>query len=341
MLRDRSCDMSRLSIIAYSVGSLFFLISCSFSIYYGYKVITHDLPKEQKTVEKYNYHFVLVPEELDNEYWKLVEKGAKDAANKYGVLLEYAGPKQANIEDHVKTIEMSAASKVDGIMTQGLSDEQFTPLIDRVVASGIPVVTVDTDAANSRRMAYIGTDNYYAGYLAGKALIADTFGKVNVAIITGSFYANHMQQRVKGFEDAVKPEPRINIIAVEESEISRVKAAEKANQILQDHPEVTAFFGTSALDGIEIAHVVRKYHKQKQIYIIGFDTLPETIDFIREGTISATVVQEPYQMGYGAVKMMIDIIQGKKVPPVVHTDTRILRKADLPVSKQFRKAVDQ
>jgi ribose transport system substrate-binding protein len=339
-LRDRSCYMSRLSIIAYTVGSLFFLISCSFSIYYGYKVITHDLPKEQKTVEKYNYHFVLVPEELDNEYWKLVEKGAKDAAKKYGVLLEYAGPKQANIEDHVKTIEMSAASKVDGIMTQGLSDEQFTPLINRVVASGIPVVTVDTDAANSRRMAYIGTDNYYAGYLAGKALIADTYGKVNVAIITGSFYANHMQQRVKGFEDAVKPEPRINIIAVEESEISRVKAAEKANQILQDHPEVTAFFGTSALDGIEIAHVVKKYHKQKQIYIIGFDTLPETLELIREGVINATVVQEPYQMGYGAVKMMIDLTQGKKVPPVVHTDTRILRKADLPINNQFRRAAE-
>ena len=68
------------------------------------------------------------------------------------------------------------------------------------------------------------------------------------------------------------------MIAVEESEISRVKAAEKANQILQDHPEVNAFFGTSALDGIEIAQVVEKYKKQDQMYIIGFDTLPETLN---------------------------------------------------------------
>ncbi|MBM7654348.1 ribose transport system substrate-binding protein [Neobacillus cucumis] len=330
--------MSRLSIIAYSVCGLFFSVSLAFSLFYGYKVITHDLPKEKKAAETYNYHFVLVPEELDNEYWKLVEKGAQDAAKKYGVLLEYTGPKQANIDDHVKTIEMSAASKVDGIMTQGLSEEQFTPLINRIVASGIPVVTVDTDAANSRRLTYIGTDNYYSGYLAGKALIADTFGEINVAIITGSFYANHMQQRVKGFENAVKSEKRINIITVQESEISRVKAAEKANQILQDHPEVNAFFGTSALDGIEIAHVVKKFHKQHQIYIIGFDTLPETLNFIREGTITATVVQEPYQMGYEAVKMMVDHIQGKKVPPIVHTETRILRKADLPVSTQSGKA---
>jgi ribose transport system substrate-binding protein len=328
--------MSKLSIMAYTVGILFFLVSCSFAIFYGYKVITHDLPVEKKALEKYDYHLVLVPEELDNEYWRLVEQGAQAAAKDYHVMLEYAGPKQANIEDHLKTIEMSAASKVDGILTQGLSDEQFTPLINRVVAGGIPVITVDTDAANSKRMAYIGTDNYYSGFLAGKALIADTKGNANVAIITGSFYANHMQQRVKGFQDAVKAEERIHIIAVEESEISRVKAAEKANQILQDHPEVNAFFGTSALDGIEIAQVIEKYQKQDQIYIIGFDTLPETLRLIRKGTIKATVVQEPFQMGYGAVKMMIDLIEGKKVSPIVHTDTRILRIRDLYGNHQGR-----
>jgi ribose transport system substrate-binding protein len=324
--------MSRLSISAYILGALLFVVSCSLAVFYGYKVMTHKLPVENKSHQTYNYHFVLVPEELDNEYWRLVESGAKDAAKKYGVLLEYTGPKQANIDDHLKAIEMSAASKVDGILTQGLSDEQFTPLINHVIADGIPVITVDTDAANSLRLAYIGTDNYYAGYLAGKALITDTKGKANVAIITGTFYANHQQQRVKGFKDAVKAEPGIHIIDVQQSEISTVKAAEKANQLLLEHPEINAFYGTSALDGIGIAQVIEKYKKQREVYVIGFDKLPETLDYIRKGTIKATVVQEPYEMGFRAVKMMIDLIEGKTVPPVVHTETRIMRIGDLPVS---------
>lgn len=328
--------MSRLSVMAYIFGTVFFLVSCSFAIFYGYKVHTLHLPEEKKPVEKYDYHFVLVPEELDNEYWRLVEQGAKDAAKDYGVILEYAGPKQANIDDHLKTIEMSAASKVDGILTQGLSDEQFTPLINRVVASGIPVITVDTDAANSKRMAYIGTDNYYSGFLAGKALIQDTNGKANVAIITGRFYANHQQQRVKGFQDAVKGEKGIHIIDVVESEISRVRAAEKAYQIIKEHPEVNAFYGTSALDGIGIAQVVDKFVKPGKIYILGFDTLPESLEYIRKGIIKATVVQEPYEMGYRAVKMMIDLIKGKPVPPIVHTNTRIMRIGDLPVGQLGR-----
>lgn len=328
--------MSKLSRLAYLLGTVFFLVSCSFAIFYGYKVLTHDLPVEKNQPEKYDYHFVLVPEELDNDYWRLVEQGAQAAAQDYRVKLEYAGPKQANIDDHLKTIEMSAASKVDGILTQGLSDEQFTPLINRIVESGIPVITVDTDAANSKRLAYIGTDNYYSGFLAGKALIQDTKGHANVAIITGNFYANHQQQRVKGFQDAVKGEKGIHIVDIVESEISRVRAAEKAYQIIKDHPEVNAFFGTSALDGIGIAQVVDKYVKPGKIYIVGFDVLPETLTYIRNGTINATVVQEPYEMGYRAVKMMINLIQGKTVEPIVHTNTRIMRIVDLPVSNRYR-----
>ena len=331
--------MKGLSLVSYVVGILLFLVSCAFAIFYGYKVVTHDLPSGDRVVDKYKYHFVLVPEELDNDYWRLVEKGAQQAAKEYGVLLEYAGPKQANIDEHLKTIEMSMASKVDGILTQGLSDEQFTPLINRVVER-LPVITIDTDAANSNRMAYIGTDNYYSGFLAGKALIEDTKGQANVAIITGNFYANHQQQRVKGFQDAVKSEEGIKIITVEESGISRVRAAEKAYQILTDYPEVTAFYGTSALDAIGIAQVVEK-RKPGTVYIMGFDTLPETLDYIAEGTIKATVVQEPYEMGYRAIQMMIDLIEGKKVPPVVHTNTRIIRAADLPVSNQHQGEADR
>lgn len=328
--------MSRLTRAAYGAGVLFFLVSCAFSVFYGYKVVTHDLPAEDNAAVKYNYHFVLVPEELDNDYWRLVEKGANKAAEEHGVLLEYAGPKQANIDEHLKTIEMSMASKVDGIITQGLSDEQFTPLINRVVEK-LPVITIDTDAANSKRMAYIGTDNYYSGFLAGKTLIEDTNGQANVAIITGNFYANHQQQRVQGFRDAVESEEGISIITVEESEISRVRAAEKAYQILSDYPEVNAFFGTSALDAIGIAQVVDKLREPNQVYIIGFDSLPETLKYIKNGTIKATVVQEPFEMGYRSVIMMIDLIKGKKVPPVIHTNTRVMREEDLPeISKSMR-----
>jgi ribose transport system substrate-binding protein len=323
----------RMKCLFYMGAILFLIVSASFSLYCAVKVYVYHQPdhKPSASSEKEMYHFVLVPEELDNDYWRLVEKGAKSAAEETGVILEYIGPKQANIGEHIKIIEKAAASKVDGIMTQGLNEKQFTPIINEIVENNIPVITVDTDAPNSKRTAYIGTDNYYAGFIAGRTLAADTDGRANVAIITGSFAASHQQLRVKGFKDAVKNEKGIRVIAIEESNITRVQAAEKAYKILKEHPEVNAFYGTSALDAIGIAKVVEQFHREEETYIIGFDTLPETIGYIKKGVIEATVVQEPYEMGYRAVKMMVDILEGKQVPSLNNTETKVIHKNDLPL----------
>ncbi|MES0857190.1 sugar-binding protein [Geobacillus sp. G4] len=313
--------------IAALIGSASFTAYCAWNVYAYPKSEKERVPETTKEA----YHFVLVPEELDNDYWRLVEKGAKAAAKELGVDLEYIGPRQANIDEHLRILKKAAAAKVDGIITQGLTEAEFVPVINEITDKNIPVVTIDTDAPTSRRVAYVGTDNYYAGFLAGRALAEDTKGKATVAIITGSLTAAHQQLRVRGFEDAVRQEKGIRIVAIEESHITRVQAAEKAYTILKKHPDVNAFYGTSALDAIGVAKVVEQFHREQKTYIIGFDTLPETIRYLQKGTIAATVVQEPYEMGYKAVKMMAEIVAGRDVPVVTNTETKVIRKKDLPL----------
>ncbi|KPC97214.1 Autoinducer 2-binding protein LsrB precursor [Geobacillus sp. BCO2] len=173
----------------YGGGIAALFASASFTVYCAWNVYAYPRLEKEQVRENANeaYHFVLVPEELDNDYWRLVEKGAKAAAKELGVDLEYIGPRQANIDEHLRILKKAAAAKVDGIITQGLTKADFVPVIDEIADKGIPVVTVDTDAPTSRRAAYVGTDNYYAGFIAGRALVEDTRGAVNVAIITGSF----------------------------------------------------------------------------------------------------------------------------------------------------------
>ncbi len=318
--------------VLYTLGIVLCLILFIYSGYYTYKMEFHVEKQVKHTEQKaYRHHIVLVPEELDNDYWRLIERGAKKAAEESDVLLEYQGPKQANLEEHIKLIEMAAASKVDGIMMQGLSEELSTPLINKIMDKGIPIITVDTDAPQSSRVAYIGTDNYYSGFLAGKALIEGTGGRAKVGIITGSFSAANQKLRVQGFKDAVEYTKGIQIIAIEESNITRVEAADKSFKILKEHPEINAFFGTSALDGMGIVKAVEQLGLLNQMYIIGFDALPETITYLDKGVIDATVVQEPYEMGYKAVKMMVQQLDGKEIPKVNLTKTKVIHKEDLPL----------
>ncbi|WP_332634050.1 sugar-binding protein [Halalkalibacter flavus] len=275
------------------------------------------------------YHFVLIGEEADNDYWRLVEKGAKEAENYFDVHVEYKGPKRSNIKEHLKLIDMAVASKVDGIITQALTEEEFVPAINRAIESGIPVVTIDTDAPSSDRVAYIGTDNYYSGLLAGKALIEDTEGEVSVGIITGNFNSEHQQLRVQGFKDMIKDIERIKVVAVEESNISRLEAEQKAYQLLRTYEEINAFYGTSALDGIGIVAAKNKVNVN-DLYIIAFDTLDETIKLLEGNEIHAVVVQKPFEMGFKSVEVLMEsfIYQPKSI--VNHTETKIIRKADLP-----------
>lgn len=308
----------------YSLLFLLFLFSFFNMLYYGKKTFH----VESKTVDtkKYQYHFVLIPEEVDNDYWRLVEKGARSAALKNDVYLEYLGPKQANNDEHLRTIDQAIASQVDGIMTQGVTDPAFIPLINKAVQKGIPVVTVDTDAPDSDRNVYVGTNNYYAGFLAGQAFIQDTKGEQYVGIVTGRLHASHQKLRVQGFKDAIKHDKRIHIVDIKESNITKTGAVQATYDLIKEHPHITAFYGTSALDGLGIVEVVE--NRKQDYYIIAFDTLPATLKYINKGKIDATVVQYPIRMGENAIEALIKLINGEKVDPLQFTETKIFRKED-------------
>ncbi|MGP4040088.1 sugar-binding protein [Gracilibacillus sp. D59] len=307
-----------------------FAIAVSFSIYFymqskGYQSkITDATSKEEVPT----YHFALIGEEMDHDYWRLVGEGAKDMEKKYDVFVEYEGPRRSNPEEQLKLLDIAMKSKVDGIIVQALNDK-FLPVINQAVEQGIPVITIDTDAPDSKRSAYIGTDNYEAGKLAGKTLVEDTGGKATVGIITGSYDNAHHQLRVEGFRDVVEKEPGIDIVAIEESNITRVIAEEKTHNMLSDHPEITALYGTSALDGIGMVAAAESLGVEESLYMIAFDTLPSNIALLEKGKIDVLIGQKPYEMGFRSVELMLDLMNNREIKDVYHTNASVVRKEDI------------
>ncbi|WP_240468709.1 sugar-binding protein [Gracilibacillus sp. YIM 98692] len=274
------------------------------------------------------YHFALIGEEMDHDYWRLVGEGAKDTEAQYDVLVEYGGPRRSNPEEQLKLLDIAIKSKVDGIMVQALNDD-FLPMIEKAVNQGIPVITIDTDAPESPRSAYIGTDNYAAGQLAGRTLVEDTEGEATVGIITGSFDNAHHRLRVEGFQDVVEGEEGIEIVAIEESNITRVVAEEKAYTMLNEKPDITALYGTSALDGIGMAAAAESLEMVEDLYMINFDTLEENLQLVEQEKIDALIDQKPYEMGYRSVELMLDILKGQPVQDVYHTEASIVHKENI------------
>ncbi|GGB41834.1 sugar-binding protein [Fictibacillus barbaricus] len=310
---------------------LFMVLAINFILMLFFGKETFQIKDKPVTAVKYDYHFVLISEEADNPYWRLVEKGARDAAKIYNVYVEYLGPNQADNTEQLQYMDQSIAGNVDGLIIQGVKNERFDKLVNKAFEKGIPVVTVDTDAPESERAVYVGSDNYRSGMLAGEAFIKDTQGEQLVGIVTGRFESSSQQLRIQGFKDAIQQHKRMKIVATKESKITKSGAVQATYDLLREHPDLTAFYGTSALDGTGIAQVVNQL--QLNPYIISFDILPQTIELLENGSIDATVAQYPYQMGYKAIEMLLHLERGEHPGELQFTKTKIVRSEHTPSHK--------
>lgn len=271
----------------------------------------------------------LIAHVKDNPYWQIVKKGAEKAAKERGCILEYYGSSTANVDEDLKLINMNIAAKVNGIITYVQEEGKYSPAIDKGIENGIPVITVDTDAKNSKRIAYVGTDNVEAGRKAGMVLWQKSSRAPQIGVIMAGFSTTNQVQRLNGFKSYLSAKPEADIVSIESSNSNELSAKLAAEKIIGEHPEVNFLYCVSAVDGIGAARAVKENNLQNKISIICFDDLPETLEFIKSGVIYASIVQRPYDMGYRSVNMIMDKISGKSIKDVNITNTIVVTESNV------------
>lgn len=308
----------------YIVSMLFFMMSFSGMIYYGYKAFY--IEKTLASDEPYKKHFVLIAEEFDHEYWRLIEDGASEAALEEGVYLEYLGPRKADNQQILKLLDRMISVQVDGIIVQGIGGKRFIDLVFKGMERGIPIVTIDADVKNSARKAYIGSDNFYAGQLVGEAIIENTIGEQYVGIVTGRYDAINQQERIEGFKQAIASTDRIQIVGVETSNITQIGATRATYSLLKEHPSINVLVGMSSLDAVGMVEGLQEIAPNKDVYLTGFDLLPNTMRQIRNGKIDATIAQYPEEMGYEAIQVLLELQERNLLDHERFTKTEIITK---------------
>ncbi|MEJ2567515.1 MAG: sugar-binding protein [candidate division WOR-3 bacterium] len=238
-------------------------------------------------------------------YWDVVKKGAEDAGKELGVKVTVFMPQKEDIPRQIETVETWISMGYKGIAVAPSDPEALVAPINLAMEKGIPTITIDTDSPNSKRICYIGTDNYTAGRVAGEKMAEILGGKGKVAIATGSLTAMNSLERMRGFEDAIKKYSGIEIvepILCDNEETSR--AVELAETALLNNPDLNAFFGVYAFNGPSAAKAVKAAGKKGKVHIVSFDVTDEHLYLIDEGLIDATVAQKQYLMGYEGVKIL-------------------------------------
>ncbi|WP_269411707.1 sugar-binding protein [Lentibacillus daqui] len=311
----------------YTCCGVIFFISFIGMLMYGYK--TFYIETKSEPHKTYKYHFALIAEESDNDYWQLIKRGAKEAAKQNDIYIEYVAPEKADNEKMLKLLDRMISANVDGIVVQGIKGERFVNLVHKATEKGIPIITIDTDVKSSERKVYVGTDNFLAGKLAGQALLKNTTGEQYVGIVTGRFDALNQRERIAGFKQTIAGNDRIHIVDTKESNITVVGASQATYSLLKQYPKITALFGTSSLDGVGIIDGLEEIAPNKNLYIVAFDLLPETLNLIKEGKVDVTIAQYPEEMGSKAVSIMIKLQDNDILENRQYTGTKIIEKKDL------------
>ena len=259
--------------------------------------------------------FVLVSANTKIAYWQEAAEGLRTAAREMGVNSEMVGPEtwdpKAEKEEFLNVVHRKIPPA--GILVSAAEPELLRDAIDAAAAAGIPVVTIDSDSPKSKRLTFIGTNNYVAGQMSGDLLVKELGGKGSVALYSIPGQAN-VDERVEGCRRVLARYPAIKILPIVDMAGDPAKAFDGTrNLIAQGKTAPDAFVCLEALSCKEVADVLdRAGIKDKTI--IAMDTAEGTLEWMRKGVIRATIAQKPFTMAYFGTRILDDFHHSKPTP---------------------------
>src|SRR5829696_3502264 len=246
-----------------------------------------------------------------SDFWIIARKGTeKAAADIPGIEVEFRIPADGTAAEQQRVIDDLLAKGIHGIAISPVDPANQTPMLNRA-ASQTLVVTQDSDAPNSNRVCYIGTDNVQAGRQAGELVKEALPQGGKIMVFVGVLDAANAQQRYQGLREALAGS-NVQIIDVRTDNTDRVRAKSNASDTLVNNPDIAGMVGLWSYNGPAILAAVREANKTDRVKIVAFDEEDETLNGIKDGAIYATVVQQPFEFGYRSMELMSKILGGDK-----------------------------
>jgi ribose transport system substrate-binding protein len=277
----------------------------------------------------------VIPKGTTHEFWKSVHAGAAKAAKEVDVDIVWKGPlKEDDLKAQVDVVSTFVAQGVSGIVLAPLNESALRAPVKQAAQAKIPVVVFDSDLAGDDHVSFVATDNVAAGKLAGEHLAKLLGDKGNVVVLRYQEGSASTQNREKGFLDALGATPAVKVVsenqyggATTESAFAKGESLLLAQKV--ETGAVGGIFTPNESTTFGMLLALKKSNMNKKMKFVGFDSSDKLIGALREGDVDALVVQNPFNMGYLAVKTMADHLRGKKVEKRIDTGARLVTKQNL------------
>jgi ribose transport system substrate-binding protein len=280
--------------------------------------------------------FALIPKALDIPVFDYARIGAERAAAELGVEVIYRGPDKADELKQKEILESFITQKVDGIAISVLNASFLTPAIDKAIAAGIPVVTWDSDAPDSKRIAFYGVDDFRSGQIMGDETAKLLNGKGTVAFLT-SLGANNLQRRLEGARDSLKKYPGITVLETYDIKEDSTRCQELIATGSNRYPNLGAWISVGgwpvfSANALEPVPATTKF--------VSFDTVEAAIPLLRSGKVQVLLGQKYFGWGGESIKLLNNIIKGNRpANPIIDSGVDVVTMATVDAYEAAWKAM--
>lgn len=246
-----------------------------------------------------------------SDFWTIARAGCEKAISELqNVELDFQIPADGTAATQKRIVQDLLARGVDGIAISPKDPANQTQLLNEAASRAL-LICQDSDAPESNRACYIGTDNFAAGVQAGELIKKALPDGGKIMIFVGTMDAQNARDRLGGINKALEGS-NISIIDIRTDETDKARAKANVRDTLLTHPDVACLVGLWSYNGPAIVNAVKEANKAGQVKVVCFDEEDETLQGVKDGIIFATVVQQPYEFGYQAMKVMAAALRGDK-----------------------------
>lgn len=288
--------------------ALFVALACSTMVFAG------GGKDDTKATAGAKIKITLITMDSIDEHWLKVKAGAEAKAAELGnVELTFnAPPGKVDANVQLQMVEDAITKRANVIMLAPLNKDALVPGVEKAKAAGITVIMVDSGVSTTKYDAFFATDNGAAARTAADTLAKLIGMKGKIAIINAQAGAGTTMTRENDFKDQIKKNyPNIQIVGVQYSDGDKTKAMNQALDFMTANPDLAGFYGCNEGSTVGLAQAVAQSGKAEKIKVVGFDFSKDTKALIQQKAIQATMVQNPYVMGYQGVDTGVRAFKGE------------------------------
>lgn len=244
-------------------------------------------------------------------FWTIARSGCEASAKELGnIEVDFRIPSTGSAAEQQQILDDLVAKGVDGIAVSPIDPKNQTDFLNKIAASTL-LITCDSDAADSKRVCYIGTDNFAAGVEAGKLIKEALPNGGKIMVFVGYADAQNAKDRFGGIKKELEGS-NVQVIDLRTDDTDNVRAQKNAEDTLVKYPDISALVGLYNYNGPAILNAVRAANAQGKVKIVCFDENDETLDGVASGDIYGTVVQQPFEFGKQSMAKMAKYLGGDK-----------------------------